>query len=42
MGVAPRLGVSVYHHTDHVLRGAYHRLYRQLPLSDASENQKEE
>ena len=31
MGVAPRLGVPVYHHTDHVLRADGHRLYRRLP-----------
>ena len=28
MGIAPRLGVPVYHHTDHVLRSVGHKLYR--------------
>lgn len=28
--VAPRLGVPVYHSTDHTLRSAYHRLYRKM------------
>lgn len=33
MGVAPRLGVPVYHHTDHVLRADGHKLYRKLPTN---------
>jgi hypothetical protein len=28
MQVAPRLGLPVYHNTDHTLRAAGHRLYR--------------
>jgi hypothetical protein len=36
MGVAPRLGVPVYHHTDHVLRADGHRLYRRLPTKPES------
>jgi hypothetical protein len=29
--VAPRLGVPVYHSTDHVLRATNHKLYRRIP-----------
>lgn len=34
MGVAPRLGVKVYHSTDHVLRAAGHKLYRSLNITN--------
>jgi Asp/Glu/hydantoin racemase len=28
--VAPRLGVPIYHSTDHVLRATNHKLYRRM------------
>ena len=33
MGVAPKLGLPVYHHTDHVLRSVNHVLVRRLKSS---------
>ncbi len=33
MGVAPKLKLPVYHHTDHVLRSVNHRLVRRLKIN---------
>lgn len=32
MGCAPKMGIPVYHHTDHILRTVDHKLSRRLPI----------
>jgi hypothetical protein len=34
MCVAPKLGIPVYHSTDHVMRTVGHALIRKLPIED--------